>query len=129
MSGYEYRNIGREVIGLLMGPILIASRTSCHRLQEPGEKPRFAAARTAAKQPSQKCRPTRRRQFDRVGRLLHNPGLCFFAAALSTISHRLEEFRHRAAAHPKPAAIWMPRHIGIRSEEHTYELQPLMRNS
>src|SRR3546814_10025694 len=99
MSGYEYRNIGREVIGLLMGPILIASRTSCHRLQEPGEKPRFAAARTAAKQPSQKCRPTRRRQFDRVGRLLHNPGLCFFAAALS------------------------------RSEEHTSELQSLMRIS
>src|SRR3546814_17886976 len=61
------------------------------------------------------CSSDLRRQFDRVGRLLHNPGLCFFAAALSTISHRLEEFRHRAAAHPKPAAIWMPRHIGIRS--------------
>src|SRR3546814_17637213 len=92
MSGYEYRNIGREVIGLLMGPILIASRTSCHRLQEPGEKPRFAAARTAAKQPSQKCRPTRRRPFDRVGRLLHNTGLCFVAAALRTHRHCMVDF-------------------------------------
>src|SRR3546814_17043522 len=52
MSGQEDRHIGREVIRLLMRPVLPACGTMVHRLEEGAKQLRTAAARAASANPA-----------------------------------------------------------------------------
>src|SRR3546814_10897314 len=97
MSGHEYRDIGRKIIGLLVRPVLRALRAAWDRLEKSHEQPGLAAARTMPAQTAQYRGPTRGGQDEAAGH-----------------GSRLMDWH----------GLWL-----FRSEEHTSELQSLMRNS
>src|SRR3546814_2436242 len=89
MPGQQDRHIGREIIGLLMGPVLPAPGASRHRFEEAMKELRIVTTRASAS---------------------------------------------RAAGHRLPTGGWKRkvfafRILIVRSEEHTSELQSLMRTS
>src|SRR3546814_1920856 len=84
MPGQQDRHIGREIISLLMGPVLPAPGASRHRFEEAMKELRIVTTRASAS---------------------------------------------RAAGHRLPTGGWKRKVFAFRSEEHTSELQSLMRIS